>query len=103
MLSQIDIGFLVKNPLFLQLLMKLVFSLPGLRKETSNTKFYENPSTGSRLFTKQTDRREEIVVFHNFANVPEDHMLDTTLTLQTPVKSHLSFAGIIRSSPYSPR
>jgi len=52
----------------------------------SNTKFHENPSSGTRVVPCGTDRRIDkmklIVVFHNFSNAPKiDLHVETPLCL----------------------
>jgi len=36
----------------------------------SNITFYENPSSGNRVCSMQTDVTKLVVAFHNFANAP---------------------------------
>jgi len=55
--------------------MKLEFSLQNIEKY-SNTKFHENPSSGSRVVPcgqtgGQTDMTQLIVAFSNFADAPK--------------------------------
>ena len=57
------------------ILMKLEYSRQILEK-SSNTKFHENPSSGSRVFPcgrteGRTDMRKLIVAFRNFVNAPK--------------------------------
>ena len=65
------------------ILTKLEFSRQIFEK-SSNIKFHENPSSGSRVVPcGQTDRRTDgrtdmtklIVVFRNFANAPKKRVL----------------------------
>ena len=56
--------------------MKLEFS-GQIFEKYSNTKFHENPSSGSqdvpgRQMEGRTDMTKLIVTFHNFANVPKN-------------------------------
>jgi hypothetical protein len=52
--------------------MKLEFS-QQIFEESSNTKFYQNPSSGSRIVPwGQTDMTKLIAAFRNFANAPKN-------------------------------
>jgi len=56
--------------------MKLEFSGQIFEKYL-NIKFFENPSSGSRVFRcgrtdRQTDMTNLIVTFHNFAEAPKE-------------------------------
>jgi len=56
--------------------MKLEHS-QHIYEQYPNTKFHENPSSGSREFpcsktVGQTDMMELITAFHKFANAPKD-------------------------------
>jgi hypothetical protein len=54
------------------ILMKLKFSRQSF-ENSSNIKFYENPSGGSRDVTwGRADMTKVIVAFRNFANVPKN-------------------------------
>jgi hypothetical protein len=56
--------------IFCRILMKRKFSRPIFEK-SSNIKFHQNPSIGSRVVPcGQTDMTKLIVVFRNFANAP---------------------------------
>ena len=53
---------------------KLEF-FPQIFEKYSNIKFYENPSSGSRVVPcGQTDMTKPIVAFRNFVNAPEDSL-----------------------------
>ena len=59
--------------------MKLEF-FRRIFEESSNIKFYQNPSTGSRVIPcgqtdGQTDITKLIVAFRNFANAPKNACL----------------------------
>jgi hypothetical protein len=54
------------------MLMKFEFSRQIFEK-VSNIKFYQNPSSGSRVVPcGQTDMAKLIVAFSNFANAPKN-------------------------------
>jgi hypothetical protein len=61
--------------------MKLEFCRQIFEKNVSNVKFYQNPSSGSRVVpcgqtVGRTDVTKLIVVFRNFANAPNNkHVL----------------------------
>ena len=58
--------------IFCRILIKRKFSRP-IFKKSSNIKFHQNPSIGSRVVPcGQTDMTKLIVVFHNFSNAPND-------------------------------
>ena len=70
------IGVRVKVPI----LMKLEFYCQIFVK-SSHTKFYENPSSGSRVVPRgRTDMTKLIVTFRNFANAPKNQKLKTPCT-----------------------
>jgi hypothetical protein len=55
-----------------RILMKLKFSRQIFGK-SSNIRFHENPSSGSRIFPcVQKDRHEAKVAFRNFVNAPNN-------------------------------
>jgi len=61
--------------------MKFEFSRQNFEK-SSNIKFRENPSSGSRVvLCKRTDITKLIDAFRSFANAPEKSLLQNT-TLQ---------------------
>jgi hypothetical protein len=70
------IGLHVKYPFACPILIKLNFSRQIFEK-SSNNKFHENPSNGSRVVTcAWTDRRADmtklIIPFRNYANAPQN-------------------------------
>jgi hypothetical protein len=53
--------------------MKLAFLWQILEKKSLNIKFYQNPSSGSRVVAYgQKDMTKLIVTFHNFVNTPKN-------------------------------
>jgi hypothetical protein len=67
--------------------MKLGFSQQIFEK-SSNTKFHQNPSTGSRVVQcGRTDMTKLIAVFHNSANAPKK---DSYLKNNVAYKPHIS-------------
>ena len=63
------IGLHVKYPFACPILKKLEFSRHIFEK-SSNIKFHENPSNGSRVVTCAW--ANGIIPFHNFANAPQN-------------------------------
>ena len=65
----------VKCRYYFQISMKLEFSRQIFEK-SSNIKFHENPSSGSRVVPcRRTDMTKLIVAFRNFANAPKNYLI----------------------------
>ena len=58
--------------------MELEFS-GQIFEKFSNIKFHENPSSGSRVFSRRTDMTNRVVAFRNYANAPKNSELHWTV------------------------
>jgi hypothetical protein len=74
-------GLYVKNLLFLPHLIKLVFSLPICERKPQIPNFMKIRPVRAELFHADRQPLRDNSLFHNFANVPEDHMLDNDLKI----------------------
>jgi hypothetical protein len=75
MIKKCILVFMQSTIYYCATLMKLEFS-QQIFERSSNIKFYENPSSGNRLFLcgrtgGRTDMTNVIVAFRNFANAPK--------------------------------
>jgi len=74
-------------------------------ERSSNVTFHENPYVASRVGPcRRTDRHDEAVCRSSqTCEEPKQELQYNIKPFKRQVKSHLPFASIISSSPYSPR
>jgi len=70
----------------------------GFFEKYSNTKFQENPSSGSRVVPcGQTDGQNEIVPFRNFANAPKNVSMSAVILQLKVLQQFLPFVFRIKA------